>query len=69
MSPFPLTFYFTQHRAAKFVKKFYKEKDIEAVLQKLDQLMQDEARTVAAQTFAVLHGLIRNVKVLIEGEK
>jgi hypothetical protein len=31
--------------------------------------MQDEARTIAAHTLAVLHGLLQDVGVLMEGEE
>ena len=60
---------FTQRRAVKFVKKFFKEKDIEAVLERLDRLTQDEARTTAAHTLAVVHGLVQNMRGFMEGEQ
>ena len=69
MSPFPPTFYLAQHHAVKFVKKFFKEKDIEAVLERLDRLTQDEARTIAVHTFAIVHGLVQNMREFIDGEQ
>ena len=69
MSPFSLTFYFSQQHAVKFVKRFFKEKDIEAVLERLDRLTQDEARTTAVQTLAVVHGLIENMREFMDGEQ
>jgi hypothetical protein len=46
---------------AKFVKKLFGEKDIEAVLQRLDRLTQDEARTAAAETLKVVYGLVQEM--------
>ena len=69
MSPFSLTRYLTERNAVKFVKKVFGEKDIEAVLQRLDRLTQDEARTTAAQTLEVVYGLVQNMRVIIGGEQ
>jgi len=43
------------------------ESDVEAVLQRLDRLTQEEARTTAAQTLSVVHGLVNNTRVVVEG--
>jgi hypothetical protein len=51
----------------KFAKKILGESDVEAVLQKLDRLTQDEARMTVAQTLGVVHGLVGNMKVVMEG--
>ncbi len=51
----------------KFTKKLLGESEIEAVLQRLDRLTQDEARMTVAQTLGVVHGLVANVKTVIEG--
>ena len=56
-----------QRNAGKFVKKLLGEKEVEAVLQRLDRLTQDEARTAAAQTLDVVHGLVQNMKVVMDG--
>jgi len=53
----------------KFVKKLLGEKDVEAVLQRLDRLTQDEARTTAAQTLEVVYGLVQNMSIVMDGEK
>jgi hypothetical protein len=53
----------------KFVKKLFGENEIDAVLQRLDRLTQDEARTTAAQTLEVVYGLVQNMKVVIDGER
>jgi hypothetical protein len=37
------------------------------VLERLDRLTQDEARMTVAQTLGVVHGLMRNIKVVMEG--
>ena len=57
----------TQCSAEKFTKKLLRESEIETVLQRLDRLTQDEARITAAETLGVVHGLIGNMKVVMEG--
>jgi hypothetical protein len=51
----------------KFAKKLLGESEVEAVLQRLDRLTQDEARMTVAQTLGVVHGLVGNMKVVMEG--
>jgi hypothetical protein len=53
----------------KLVKKLLGENDVEAVLQRLDRLTLDEARTTASQTLEVVYGLIQNMRVVIDGEQ
>ena len=62
-------YYLTQCNAEKLVKKLFGENDVEAVLQRLDRLTQDEARITAAQTLEVVYGLIQNVRVVMDGEQ
>ena len=69
MSPFSLLCYLTERNAVKYVKKSFGEKDVEAILQRLDRLTQDEARTTAAQTLEVVHGLVQNMRMIIDGEQ
>jgi hypothetical protein len=57
----------TQHGAEKFAKKLLGESEIEAVLQRLDRLTQEEGRMTMAQTLEVVHGLMNNVKVVMNG--
>jgi hypothetical protein len=57
----------TQCAAEKFTKKLLGESEIETVLQRLDRLTQDEARMTVAQTLGVVHGLMGNMKVVMEG--
>jgi hypothetical protein len=56
-----------QHRLEKFAKKLLGESEIEAVLQRLDRLTQEEGRMTVAQTLAVVHGLVNNVKIVMNG--
>jgi len=53
----------------KLVKKLLGENEVEAVLQRLDRLTVDEARTTAAQTLEVVYGLVQNMKLVIDGEQ
>ena len=45
------------------------ENDVEAVLQRLDRLTQEEARTTATQTLEVVYGLVKNIKVVMDGAR
>ena len=51
----------------KFAKKLLGDSEVEAVLQRLNRLTQDEARMTVAQTLGVVHGLVGNMKVVMEG--
>ncbi len=57
----------TQLGAEKFAKKLLGESEIEAVLQRLDRLTQEEGRMTVAQTLEVIHGLMGTVKVVMNG--
>ena len=57
----------TQYTSEKFTKKLLGESEIEVVLQRLDRLTQEEARITVAQTLGVVHGLMGNVKTVLEG--
>jgi hypothetical protein len=56
-----------QRAIEKFAKKLLGESEVEAVLQRLDRMTQDEARMTVAQTLSVVHGLVNNTKVVMEG--
>jgi hypothetical protein len=56
-----------KYSVVKFVKKLFGESEIEAVLQRLDRLTQEEARMAGAQTLEVVHGLVSNVKLVMNG--
>jgi len=58
-----------QGRFKKFTKKLLGESEIETVLQRLDRLTQDEARMTVAQTLGVVHGLVGNIRVVMEDGK
>ncbi len=53
----------------KFTKKLLGESDVEAILQRLDRLTQEEARMTVAHTLEVVHGLFDNLKVVMDGGK
>lgn len=53
---------------AMFAKKLAGNKDVEAALQRLDRLTQDEAWMVNAQTLDVVYRLERNIRAVMEGE-
>ena len=57
----------TPYTSEKFTKQLLGESEIEAVLQRLGRLTQDEARITAAQTLGVVHSLVGNVKTVLEG--
>lgn len=43
------------------------EKEVEDVLQRLDRLTDDEARMTGTETLQVVHGLVTNMKLIIDG--
>jgi hypothetical protein len=53
----------------KLVRKLSGEKKMEAMVQRLDRLTQNEARQTAAQILKVVHGLVENMKAVMGGEK
>ena len=54
--------------AEKFAKKLLGgDSEVEDVLHRLDRLTQDEARMAVAQTLGVIHGLVKNMRVVMEG--
>ena len=64
-----LFYYFvlSQDVSEKFAKVLLKGGgDIEAVLQRLDRLTQEEARMTVTQTLEVVYGLVNNVKLVMD---
>jgi hypothetical protein len=55
--------------AATFVKKSCSGEGVEAILQTLERLTQDEARMTIAEILQVAHDLVRNINMVIDGEK
>ena len=53
----------------KDVKELLGEKDVEAVLQRLDRLTLDEAQATALQTLEVIYSLVRNHRIVMDGEQ
>ena len=51
------------------VGKLVGEKKMRAMVQRLDRLTRDEARQTVAQIFKLVHGLIENMKVVMNGEQ
>ncbi|KAH8996181.1 hypothetical protein EDB86DRAFT_3243480, partial [Lactarius hatsudake] len=58
-----------QGRFKKFAKKLLGDSEIEAVLQRLDRLTQEEGRMTMAQTLEVVHGLMGAMKVVMNDGK
>jgi hypothetical protein len=42
---------------------------MEVMVQRLDRLTQDEARQTVAQILKVVHGLVENMNVVMDGEQ
>jgi hypothetical protein len=59
----------TNRCTEKFIRKLLGERRIEAVLQRLDQLTQEEALMTGAHTLEVVHGLSDDLKVVRDGAK
>ena len=53
----------------KLVGKLVSEKKMEAMVQRLDRLTQDEARQTVAEILKVVHGLVENMNVVMSGEQ
>ncbi|KAH9964684.1 hypothetical protein BGW80DRAFT_1447977 [Lactifluus volemus] len=58
-----------QGRLKKFAKKLLGERDIEAVLRRMDRLTLDETRMTVAQTYELVHGLVDDMKVVMDDGK
>ena len=53
----------------KLVGKLLGEKKIEEMVQMLDRLTRVEAQQTVAQILKVVHGLVENMKVVMDGEQ
>ena len=51
----------------KFAKKLLGESEIEDVLHRLDRLTVDEARMTGVETLQIVHGLVSNMKLIMDG--
>jgi len=68
VGPFSLSCHLTERNAVKVIKKVFGEKDVDAVLQRLDRLTEDEARTTATQTLEVVYSLVQSMTAIMDGE-
>jgi hypothetical protein len=46
-----------------------KENDVEADLQRLDRLTEEEAKTTATQTLQLAYDLLKNIQVVMDGAR
>ena len=58
----------SKRKVVKMVKKLLGENEVEAALQRLDRLTDDEARITAAQSLEVVYRLVQNIRVVMDGE-
>jgi hypothetical protein len=65
----PLSVSIPEAIAEQFAKKLLGDSEIENILRRLDRLTQDEARMMEAHILEVVHGLMNNTKVLMDGER
>ena len=56
-----------QYNSVEVGSKVFGIKGVEVVRQRLDRLNQEEARTAAVHTLEVVYGLLRNMKVVMDG--
>ena len=61
------TSHVVERTAEKSMKKLLRESEVEAVLQRLDRLTQEEVLMTVAQALQVIHGLMSNMKVVLDG--
>jgi hypothetical protein len=59
----------TQCNAAKNFKTLFGEKVVDAALQRVNRLIRDEEKLIAAQTLEVVHGLDKKMSGLPYGEQ
>jgi hypothetical protein len=64
-----LTCYLTQCISVKSVKRLLEEREVEAVLQRLHRLSQDEARITAPHILEVIYGLVHNLRLVMDSEQ
>jgi hypothetical protein len=60
---------YSENNAVKLVKMALGVVEVEAVLQRLDRLTLDEARSTAAQILDVIYGLVQNMRMVLDGEQ
>jgi hypothetical protein len=65
--PAVIRYSLVEHGSEKFAKKLLGESEVEAILQRLDRLTQEEARMTVAHTLEVVYGLFDNLRVVMDG--
>jgi hypothetical protein len=58
----------TQLVTEQFAKKLLGDSKIEKIMRRLDRLTQDETRMTEAHILEVVHGLMNNMRVVMDGE-
>lgn len=58
----------TERRQRAAVKRVWEGKEVNAMLQRLNRLTQDEPRTTAVQILEVVYCLVQNITVIVDGE-
>jgi hypothetical protein len=67
--PYPhLSVIFPEVMVEQFAKKLLGDSEIENILRRLDWLTQDEARMMEVHILEVVHGLMNNMRVVMDGE-
>ena len=58
----------SEHITEKFAKKLLGNNEIESILRRLDRLTLEEARMTEAQILEIVHGLMNNMKIVMDGQ-
>jgi hypothetical protein len=61
-------FVHAQHGLEKYGEMLLDETDIEEALEELEGLVQEEVRSTVMQLINIVYGLIRNMRIVMEGE-
>ena len=51
----------------QFAKTLFGDSEIKRILKRLDRLTQEEARMTVTQTLIIVHSLLENTKVVMDG--
>ena len=58
----------SEHITEQFAKKLLGNSEIESILRRLDRLTLEEARMTETQILEIVHGLMNNMKIVMDGE-
>ena len=64
-----MSYLVTRCDTEKLGKKFLGGNDVEAVPERLDRLTREEAQTTATQTLGLVYGLVKNIKIVLDGAR